>query len=98
MSGLLQMLDFSRIYETFEKLASIVKPGGSLWIDTFNYDYKTILKRRSSGLWYFRKTELEALMLQNNFQSVDCKTFNSKLEINNQNQGMYIAALGNNKI
>jgi ubiquinone/menaquinone biosynthesis C-methylase UbiE len=97
-SGLLQMLDFDKIYKTFEKLSSIVKPGGSLWVDTFNYHYPKTKQRRRQGLWQFKHEDFEHLYKINGFENLDCNTFNSKLNINENGEGLYIYAFGTNKI
>jgi 2-polyprenyl-3-methyl-5-hydroxy-6-metoxy-1,4-benzoquinol methylase len=93
MSGLLQLLDLDKIELTILKLASLVKHSGIIFIDTLNYNYYTINTRRKHGLWYFRKEELIKLFELNGFSNIDCNTFNSKLQIKN-NDGMYVYCLG----
>lgn len=98
LSGVLQILDFSKIKLTMEKLSSLVKPGGYLWIDTFNYEQPRVNKRRADGLWRFKKVELEDLFKIHGFKNIDCKTFNLKLNIDPNDKGSHIYVYGQKEI
>ncbi len=79
LSGILQLLDFDKIDDVFTILASLVKPGGQIWIDTLNYDYENM--RRKNSLWRFKQDELIDLLKKHDFSNVVSNAFNEAVEI-----------------
>lgn len=94
LSGVLQVLDLDKIYETFDMLTSLVSENGQLWINTANYNFKDVEKRRSGGIYRFKPKELELLLKKYNFSIIDSKTYDMDSNISKDIESEFVYLYG----
>lgn len=94
LSGVLQILDLNKIYQSFNILDSFVNHGGILWINTTNYDYKSVNQRRKQGLWHYKQEELQEIYKKYNYKNIDVDIFNIKADVVCKEDGRFIYSYG----
>ena len=92
LSGVLQVLDLDKIYQTFDVLTSLVNENGQLWINTANYNFRGVSKRRKGGIYRFKPKELELILNKYDFTIIDSKpyTIDSGYALNEKCEFVYL--------